>query len=55
MGTVLLIILVLLLKRGATSLALQFWLGILVQWRTRFDSFGYTRHRFDETHLNDRA
>jgi hypothetical protein len=53
MGTILLIILVLLLIGGATSLAVQFRLGILAKWRTGLNSFDYNHPRLDRTYLSE--
>jgi hypothetical protein len=38
---------------GATSLALQFRLGILAKWRARLNSFDFNYPRFDGTYLSE--
>jgi hypothetical protein len=40
---------------GATSLAVQFRLGLLAKWRIRLDSFDYNYSRLDGTPLRRRA
>jgi hypothetical protein len=38
---------------GATSLAIQFWLGILAKWRARLNSFDFNHPRLDRTYLSE--
>ena len=43
------------LGRRATGLALQFWLGLLAEWRTRIDSFDFNNSRVNRTPVNGGA